>query len=118
MTAPAKANLNGDRRACAADRTRRCRDRDWVFPSASILAKCKTAPTMMLVLAMLKVDCKSTGGMRLGDGRGNARGRGRYGLEEGDSRDAGSATVAGAGWGGWVSAGSGDRRFSATGSLY
>jgi hypothetical protein len=29
-----------------------------MFPSASTLAKCKTAPTMLLVLAMLKADCK------------------------------------------------------------
>jgi hypothetical protein len=57
-TVAAKANLNGDRRVFAADRTARRCDRDWVFPSASILAKCKTAPTLMLVLAMLKVDCK------------------------------------------------------------
>jgi uncharacterized protein (TIGR00297 family) len=35
-----------------------------VFPSASILAKCKTTPTVVLVLAMLKVDCKSQRGVR------------------------------------------------------
>jgi hypothetical protein len=88
MTAAAKANLNGDRRACTADRTARRCGRDWVFVSASILAKCKTAPAMVLVLAMLKVDCKSTDGMRPGHGGGNARGRGRYGLEEGNSAGA------------------------------
>jgi hypothetical protein len=38
----------------------RRRGRDLVvFPSASILAKCKTAPAMVLVFAVLKVDCKS-----------------------------------------------------------
>ena len=68
MTAAAKANLNGDRRACTADRTARRCGRDWVFPSASILAKCKTAPALMLVLAMLRVDCKSLWRVRLGDG--------------------------------------------------
>jgi hypothetical protein len=62
MAAAAKANLNGDRsawagdlRALARDRTGRRRGRDWVFASASILAKCKTTPAVVLVLAMLKV---------------------------------------------------------------
>jgi hypothetical protein len=55
IAAAAKTNLNGDRRACARDRTARRRGCDWVFASASILAKCKTAPTVVLVLAMLKV---------------------------------------------------------------
>src|SRR5258708_5231158 len=71
----AKTNLNGDRRACGGDRralaryrTARWCGRDWVFASASILAKCKTTPAMVLVLAMLKVDCKSLREMRLGDG--------------------------------------------------
>jgi hypothetical protein len=81
------------------DRTERRLGRDWVFASASILAKCKTAPALVLVLAMLKVDCKSLIGMRLADGRGNTRGRGRYGLEEGDSGGKGSAAIAGAGCG-------------------
>src|ERR1700730_11309628 len=96
-TGGAKANLDGDRRACATDRTARRCGRDWVFPSASILAKCKTAPALVLVLAMHKVDCKSLSGMRLDDGRGNARGRGRYGLEEGDSGGEGPAAVSSAG---------------------
>ena len=55
IAAAARANLNGDRKACATDRTGRRRGRDWVFASASILAKCKTAPAVVLVLAMLKV---------------------------------------------------------------
>jgi hypothetical protein len=58
MAAAGKANLNEDRRTCARDRTARQCGRDWMFPSASTLAKCKTAPTMLLVLAMLKADCK------------------------------------------------------------
>jgi hypothetical protein len=45
----------GDRRAFVRDRTGRRRGRDWVFDSASILAKCKTAPAVVLVLARLKV---------------------------------------------------------------
>jgi hypothetical protein len=52
---------------------------------------------MVLVLAMLEVDCKSLGGMRLRDGEGNAKGRGGYGVEEGDSGGDGSVAVAGAG---------------------
>jgi hypothetical protein len=55
---------------------------------------------MLLVLAMLKVDCKSTGGMRSGDERGNTGRRGRYGVEKGDSASAGPVAVAGAGLGG------------------
>src|SRR6266478_6463746 len=54
-----------------------------------------------------RFDCKSLRRVRLGDGRGNARGRGQYGLEEGDSGGAGPVAVAGAGWGrgsvaGWL----------------
>jgi hypothetical protein len=62
IAAAAKANLNGDRSACGSDRTARLCGRDWVFPSASILAKCKTAPTVVLVLAMLKVIVNHCGG--------------------------------------------------------
>jgi hypothetical protein len=58
-----------------------------------------------VVLAMLKVDCKSLRGMRLADGRGNTRGRRRYGVEEGDSGGAGPVAVAGAGCCGWGVAG-------------
>src|ERR1700756_3178277 len=108
MAATAKANLNGDRRAWATDRTARRCDCDWVFASASILAKCKTAPADAAVLAMLKVDCKSLKEMRLAGGRGNRRGRWRCGVEEGDSGVAGQVAVAGTGLGGRGSAGSGD----------
>jgi hypothetical protein len=41
------------------DRKARRGGRDGVFPSASILAKCKTAPALVLVLAKLRFDCKS-----------------------------------------------------------
>src|SRR6267154_2818888 len=55
-----------------------------------------------------RFDCKSLRRVRLSDGRGNERGRGRYGVEEGDSGAKGPIAVAGAGWGGGSSAGSGD----------
>ncbi len=41
----------------------------------------------------------------MGDGSGNARSRGRYGLEEGDSGGTGPVAVAAAGWSGWSIAG-------------
>lgn len=46
-----------------------CRSvRGVVFRGAAIIAKCKTAPALLLVVIMLKVDCKSLWG-RVGDGR-------------------------------------------------
>src|SRR5215469_17986037 len=48
-----------------------------------------------------RLDCKSPPQIRMGDGRGNARGRGRYAVEEGDSGGAGQIAVASAGLGGW-----------------
>jgi hypothetical protein len=50
--AAARANIDTDR---AADRKGRRFDLAWVFSSVSIFAKCKTAPALVLVLAMLKV---------------------------------------------------------------
>src|ERR1700730_10955754 len=65
-----------------------------------------------------RFDCKSRSGMRLEDGGGNAGGRGRYGVEEGDSGVEGSVAVAGAGYCRGNSAGSGDRWRFATGLLH
>ena len=62
--AAARANLDAARRvqgakvwgakAWTTKRRGLRRGRDCVFPAASILAKCKTAPTLLLVLTMLK----------------------------------------------------------------
>jgi hypothetical protein len=51
---------------------------------AAIIAKCKTAPALLLVVIMLKVDCKSVSG-RVGDGWRNGWWGGGSGLAEGDS---------------------------------
>src|ERR1700730_6926574 len=64
-----------------------------------------------------RFDCKSLRRVRLGDGRGIARGRERYRVEEGYSGDEGSVDVACAGRRGGSSAGSGDCCRSATDSL-
>src|SRR6266851_4659830 len=62
-----------------------------------------------------RFDCKSLRRVRLGDGRGNAGGRERYGVEEGDSGGKGPVAVADAGWGGRISVDSGNCGvFSAT----
>jgi hypothetical protein len=62
--AAARANLDAARRvqgaevwgakAFATNRKGLRRGRDWVLAAASILAKCKTSPTLLLVLTMLK----------------------------------------------------------------
>jgi hypothetical protein len=75
-----------------------------MFPFAAIIAKCKTAPALLLVVIMLKVDCKSVSG-RVGDGCGNAWRGGGSGLAEGYSGGAGSGAVAGFGLGGGEFAG-------------
>src|SRR5258708_30368819 len=64
-----------------------------------------------------RFDCKSLRRVRLGDGRGNARGRERYRVGEGDSGGAGPVAVSGVGYCCGSSAASGDYSRSATGFL-
>lgn len=51
------------------DRTELRLDRGSLDPFASILTRCKTAPAEVLVLAILKVDCKSPMGPEEHGGR-------------------------------------------------
>jgi hypothetical protein len=54
VKATPKTNLDATRTVCAAGRKGLRLGRDCVFSAASILAKCKTTPTMVPVLTMLK----------------------------------------------------------------